>query len=539
MNQLKSLARRRVEDMGWKPRNCVWELTLACNLRCLHCGTRAGKKRRDELRTAECLSVVSQLADLGCELITLSGGEPTLRKDWDVIAGAISRRGMYVNMVSNGFYRSDEAAREVARRALDAGLCNIGVSIDGPEELHDAVRGEGAWRRSMSAIGHFVEAGVPVAALTTVNRLNLPRIAQMRQMILDSGAAQWRFQLAKPMGAMDEQRALVLEPRQLLELIPLLARLKKAGGVSVHVGDSIGYYGPYDHTLRGHGWRGRKECWKGCQAGMQGVGIEADGAVKACLSLQAKWGEGDPFVEGHLREETLDEIWHRPGIFAFNRDFRVESLTGPCRGCRYDTLCRGGARCVSSAFAGTLTEDSHCYHGVALRETKRRGARIGQPAVAAAALALSLGAAGCYRSHARGPEAELDAAAIDRDAALPPITSPLPDGSTPADGALGPADSATDAPRDAAAEVGPVECAEVACDSDYGVVPPGRWEECCEPSVHPDYGDPPVLGSDGGDPADAGAIDPCAAACCECDYGEPPPPECCEPAVAGDYGVGP
>ena len=30
-------ARRRAEGFGWKPRNCVWELTLACNLQCLHC----------------------------------------------------------------------------------------------------------------------------------------------------------------------------------------------------------------------------------------------------------------------------------------------------------------------------------------------------------------------------------------------------------------------------------------------------------------------------------------------------------------------
>ena len=104
----------RVEAMGWKPRNCVWELTLACNLRCGHCGSRAGKVRPKEMSLDECLGVVDQLADMGCELVTLSGGEPTLKKGWDTIASAIHARGIYVNMVTNGAYGSADKAKAVA-----------------------------------------------------------------------------------------------------------------------------------------------------------------------------------------------------------------------------------------------------------------------------------------------------------------------------------------------------------------------------------------------------------------------------------------
>ena len=75
-----------------KPSYCVWELTLACNQRCGHCGSRAGTPRPDELNTEECLQVVQSLAKLGCEVITLSGGEPTLRSDWYAIAREIQIR---------------------------------------------------------------------------------------------------------------------------------------------------------------------------------------------------------------------------------------------------------------------------------------------------------------------------------------------------------------------------------------------------------------------------------------------------------------
>src|SRR5262249_54839548 len=59
----------------------VWEITLACNLRCVHCGSRAGKARPNELTTAEALDLVEQLADLGVAEVSLIGGEAFLRPD--------------------------------------------------------------------------------------------------------------------------------------------------------------------------------------------------------------------------------------------------------------------------------------------------------------------------------------------------------------------------------------------------------------------------------------------------------------------------
>jgi MoaA/NifB/PqqE/SkfB family radical SAM enzyme len=171
--------RRHVTEQDWKPRTCVWELTLACNLRCKHCGSRAGAPREGELSTSECLDVVSQLAAAGCELVTLSGGEPTLREDWDRIAGAIAARGMRINMVSNGNYRSDAAAGEVVRRASASGMANVGISIDGPEQVHDELRGSGAFKKALSTVELFA-SGVDVAVMTTVNQENLPLLAQVR-----------------------------------------------------------------------------------------------------------------------------------------------------------------------------------------------------------------------------------------------------------------------------------------------------------------------------------------------------------------------
>lgn len=386
--------RDRVDKREWRPRTCVWELTLACNLRCQHCGSRAGAKRKAEMTTEECFDVARQLAELNCELITLSGGEPTLRKDWHLIASSIASRGVFVNMVTNGAFGTDERRREIGEKVKGSGLSNLGISLDGPREIHDYIRGPGRFAETQRTIELFASMGIRVAVMTTINKLNLDLLEETRQIAIDSGATMWRVQLAKPMGNLEDNRSLALEPQDTLTLMPALARMKREGPINIGVGDSIGYYGPHDKVLREWGWRRRRECWQGCQAGLNTIGIESDGGVKGCLSMQAEM-ENDPFWEGNLRQSSLEKLWYRPGSFAYNRDFRLDTLTGQCARCRFGRLCRGGAKCVASAFTGALSEDPYCHHGLLATRRRQQLQNFAQPAqAAAAAFLISLGAAG-------------------------------------------------------------------------------------------------------------------------------------------------
>jgi hypothetical protein len=65
-------------------------------------------------------------------------------------------------------------------------------------------------------------------------------------------------------------------------MIARVAMKARAEGVWIQPGNNIGYYGPYERLLRGRGnpWG----FWTGCQAGLSGLGIEADGAIKGCPS---------------------------------------------------------------------------------------------------------------------------------------------------------------------------------------------------------------------------------------------------------------
>ena len=85
-----SRSRRRLDVITEQPFPAygVWELTLACDHACTHCGSRAGVARDGELSSAEALGVVDQLAALGTREVVLIGGEASLHAGFLAIISA-------------------------------------------------------------------------------------------------------------------------------------------------------------------------------------------------------------------------------------------------------------------------------------------------------------------------------------------------------------------------------------------------------------------------------------------------------------------
>src|SRR5690348_1036381 len=104
----------RPVDVATRPILAVWEITLACDLACGHCGSRAGRARPDELTTDEALDLVDQLAELGVFEVVLIGGEAYLRDDWCRIVARIAERGMQPLLTTGGRGLTPARAAEAA-----------------------------------------------------------------------------------------------------------------------------------------------------------------------------------------------------------------------------------------------------------------------------------------------------------------------------------------------------------------------------------------------------------------------------------------
>ena len=139
-------------------------------------------------------------------------------------------------------------------------------------------------------------------------------------------------------------------------------------------GHNVGYFGDPEADLRDRG--GAIPFWVGCTAGCSVIGIESNGNIKGCLSLPSSRNGIDQFVEGNVRESSLEEIWWRKNAFAYNRKFSVKQLDGFCRTCDYADICRGG--CAWTAFSHTSSryDNPYCYwRQVKLREQREAEAR--------------------------------------------------------------------------------------------------------------------------------------------------------------------
>ncbi|MEN9517900.1 MAG: hypothetical protein RLZZ381_488 [Cyanobacteriota bacterium] len=336
----------------------VWEITLKCNLACQHCGSRAGDSRTDELSTSEALDLVKQLAEVGITEVTLIGGEAFMRSDWLEIARAITDAGMVCGMTTGGFGIS----QDTAHRMKEAGIKVVSVSVDGLEATHDRLRGKlGSWQWAFKTMSHLKEAGISFGCNTQINRLSAPEFPSIYERIRDAGIFAWQIQLTVPMGNAADNNDLLLQPHELLDIYPMIARVAtKANqeGVKVQPGNNIGYYGPYERLLRGgDAW----SFWQGCSAGLSALGIEADGAIKGCPSLPTT-----AYTGGNIRDHSLRTIVEETAELRFNLGADTpqgtEHLWGFCKTCEFAELCRGGCSWTAHVFFDKRGNNPYCHH---------------------------------------------------------------------------------------------------------------------------------------------------------------------------------
>jgi len=348
-----------------RPIYAVWEITLACDLACRHCGSRAGRDRPDELDTDACLALIDQMAELGVKEVSLIGGEAYLRSDWTSLIARIRARGMVPLLTTGG--RGLTAAR--AEAAAKAGLASASVSLDGNEATHDRLRGvQGSHRAALEALRNLRAAGVKVSVNTQINRLSLPDLEDVLETLIAAGAHSWQIQLTVAMGRAADEPEVLLQPYDLLELFPLLSRLQKRckeAQVRLWPGNNVGYFGPYEHELRGTLPLGHMYS---CGAGRSTLGIEADGSIKGCPSLPTEAWTG-----GNVRDAPLKDIWERAAPLRYTRDRTVEDLWGFCRTCYYADECRAGCTWTSFVLFGRAGNNPYCHHRAL--EHARRGLR--------------------------------------------------------------------------------------------------------------------------------------------------------------------
>ena len=334
----------------------VWEITLACDLGCKHCGSRAGTARPNELTTEQCLDVVREMDEIGVREVTLIGGEAYLRDDWDIIASEITKRGMNCSMATG----ARNLTQDRVDRAAAAGMRAISISVDGLERTHDAQRGpKGAFAAAMAAAERVAKSPIRLTFNTQINRLSMPELPAIADLLIETGGKAWQLQLTVPMGRAADRPDLLLQPYDLLELFPLLVWIKQTklepNGVKIFPGNNLGYFSPYEPLLRHRGEGGGH--WSSCSAGKWTMGLEADGKIKGCPSLPSK-----NYTGGYLGKDRIADVFASAPEVTHIRERTKEDMWGFCKSCYYADTCKGGCSWMATTLFDRTGNNPYCIH---------------------------------------------------------------------------------------------------------------------------------------------------------------------------------
>ncbi len=142
-----------------------WNLTFRCPFRCKYCGA-SEVSDIEELGTDEVKKMLKGMYGAGIKWITFGGGEPLVRSDIAEIVRYAKGLGFRVYLSTTGVFLEKI---EGVEKCVD----HINLSFDGPEEVHDEVRGEGSYKRLLSVVKFCKEKQISISFLCVISRCNL------------------------------------------------------------------------------------------------------------------------------------------------------------------------------------------------------------------------------------------------------------------------------------------------------------------------------------------------------------------------------
>jgi radical SAM protein with 4Fe4S-binding SPASM domain len=310
-------------------RYLFFEITRRCNLSCAYCGSDCTERTQsEELEIEDWLRIADQLArdfTPGKVMIAVTGGEPLTKPGLLELFHRLHRLGFPFGMVTNGTLLDRDKAREL----VATGIRSISVSLDGPAEINDRLRGKGSAQRAIEALGHLKEAGFDgkLEVLTTVTKPALASLVRMRRSLAKRQIALWRLLPVMPIGRAHGRTDLLLDGGDFKRLLRYIKTARRDGLLPAPEFAEEGFLGDgYEGRVRPYLYQ--------CQAGITVGGIKCDGTLGACPELAPAFDQGD------IRTESFKEVWETR--YQLLRD-RSWMRKGTCEGCDAFNKCGGGS----------------------------------------------------------------------------------------------------------------------------------------------------------------------------------------------------
>ena len=339
----------RREKMKWfnvpPPQSVFWEITAACNLKCLHCVVSADKKLEGELCTQSCYNLIDEWKQFGVKDITFSGGEPLIREDFFKLARYARDRGLVIQLATNGILVTQAVAKQIKELNM-----SVQVSLDGSNpEIYGRFRGrKESFGKALEAIRHLVKEDVDLTVGTVLARHNIDDIPAMLKLVQEEKVKTFRLIPFVPCGRGKENKDLELSPGEVKKVTQHLYSMRGSVPFTILPME-------FEHLFKPPG----------------NINVdpstpsECGGAVSYCTVTP----EGDVlpchFFEGvladNIKEKPFPWIWRQSRFLNYFRSLQVNDMTGYCRSCKWLGECRGSCKATNFSRGKLFSSNLHCW----------------------------------------------------------------------------------------------------------------------------------------------------------------------------------
>jgi len=308
------------------------ELTYRCPLHCVFCYNPVDFARQeDELGTDDWLRVLRQGRELGAVQCGLSGGEPLLRDDLEVIVAEAHRLGYYTNLLTSGVGLTEARAAALKQ----AGLDHVQLSFqDSTREMNDFLSHTKTFGLKNKVAQVIKANGWPMVMNVVIHRMNIDHIDRIIGMAAELGAEYLEL-------ANTQYYSWAFLNRD--QLLPTHEQLRRAEAVTDEwrrrLGDTMRLFfvAPDYHEGKA------KKCVNGW--GSMFLTVAPDGTALPCHTAKMLPGLRFP----NVREHSLRDIWFDSE--GFNRYRGTGWMKEPCASCDQREVDLGGCRCQAYLLA--------------------------------------------------------------------------------------------------------------------------------------------------------------------------------------------
>lgn len=300
-------------------------LTHNCNLNCKHCfqSSSLNSDTRIQLPAETWYNIFKQFEECNLYSVVISGGEPLMYKDFEILLRKVIELRLSINILTNGMLITPKNIDIFSRR----NVC-VTVSVDGHNsQTHDYLRGRGAFEKIETIIKLLVKKGASVNIAHTLHRYNYEYLEDFIKYGINNDIKNISINFIEPEGRASHNKAMILNQEQEHLLYKRIKELSEKYNKEI----SLDFPNmSYKSNMNGVG----NSNLIFCSAGTKRVAVSSDGRLYPCV-----YAIEHPELEiGDLKGHRLIDLWTNHSWDIFRGGIEQEKIIG-CSTCDLKSAC--------------------------------------------------------------------------------------------------------------------------------------------------------------------------------------------------------